>query len=396
MHDHEGETNVSSPTSLITEQYGRPCYTLKSDSVNAYITIEGAALTADFRAPGTSIRPYFVAPWWNEGYQKDIAPVDRVSRGSFFCLPFGGNVQPFRNMRFSIHGVPPNNYWTVDSFEENGSSSHLALRTSGEIFDSQVVTVTEEITLYTGQPLIYVSATVSGIDARMPAGFHPTLQLQKTIGGCVLDVSSPVRGYTPPKPIELPENLGYSLLKPAQAFSDLRKVETVFGSHVDISNCPFCRGFEDIAVIIANSENEFTFAAVTYVQDRKLYFQLKNPRNLSSTMLWMSNGGRYYPPWSGRVFGALGIEEVNSFFHYGIKESVEDNYLANLGVRTADTFSKDNPKTYRIIMGAIPVPQGFSGVKSITRNGSTSIVIRGKKGETLSLQCEIDFLDFER
>lgn len=380
---------------FITEQYGKPCYTLHSDSVSAYVAVEGGTLTADFHGEKDVWSPFFIAPWWKDAYSDEMPAIDRWLRGSFFCLPFGANAKPYNGFQFPVHGIPPNNNWKVLSFGEEKDAVTLILETEGEILGNQILTARQEVMLKVGQPVIYVSAAVSGINARLPVAFHPTLQLTSKVGGCNFDTSKPVSGFTPPVPVEVPEKQGYSLLKPGSVITDMHKVETVYGDFVDITACPFCRGFEDVAFFISDSERDFSFSAVTYFEENMLYFQLKNPKNLTSTMLWMSNGGRFYPPWKGRVFGGFGIEEANSFFHYGVKESAENNFLTERNFRTADDFFADRENIYKIIIGCVPVPEGFTGVTDIKRNGNNKIDIFGKKGECISLYCEVDYLSKE-
>ncbi len=380
---------------FITEKYGKPCYTLSTDSVNAYVAVEGGTLTADFLGKDDYWTPFFIAPWWNEGFFEDMPPIDRWLRGSFFCLPFGGNESVHEGVKFPLHGIPPNNNWKVISFIEDKGIVILEIETEGKMFENETLKVRQEVILRKSQPVVYVSAGVSGINTRLPVAFHPTLQLSKEIGSCIFDTSNPVSGFTPPVPVERPEDQGYSLLKPGLEIKDMHKVETIYDTFVDISACPCCKGFEDVAFFISDQNREFSFSSVTYTRDNMLYFQLKNPKNLSATMLWMSNGGRYYPPWNGRVFGGFGIEEVNSFFHYGVKESVEDNTLTDLNFKTADDFIAGRENIYKIIIGSVPVPEGFSGVSDIKRNEKNKINIIGKNGECISLGCDVDFLSGE-
>jgi len=48
-----------------------------------------------------------------------------------------------------------------------------------------------------------------------------------------------------------------------------------------------------------------------------------------------SNGGRHYPPWSGRHINVVGLEEVTSWFHVGLAESVAKNPVSEKGFPTS-------------------------------------------------------------
>ena len=46
--------------------------------------------------------------------------------------------------------------------------------------------------------------------------------------------------------------------------------------------------------------------------DGFVFFAVKDAQILGQTALWMSNGGRYYAPWSSRHLAVLGIEEATA------------------------------------------------------------------------------------
>ena len=78
-------------------------------------------------------------------------------------------------------------------------------------------------------------------------------------------------------------------------------------------------------------------------------------------MLWMSNGGRDYAPWSGRHTGVLGIEDGRAS-PLGHADSCRDNALTRSGVETA--FALHDAKTIRIrqVVGACATADADSKV----------------------------------
>ena len=78
-------------------------------------------------------------------------------------------------------------------------------------------------------------------------------------------------------------------------------------------------------MLASNTDDPFAWTAVAFSKQRFVWFALKNPRVLHSTILWFSNGGRHYGPWNGRHVTVMGLEEVTANFHYGLAESVQAN-----------------------------------------------------------------------
>jgi len=79
---------------------------------------------------------------------------------------------------------------------------------------------------------------------------------------------------------------------------------------------------------------------------------LKNPAELPVTMLWFSNGGRDYAPWSGRHIGVLGVEDGRTAV--GHADSLSDNWLKHEGVATAFALAEGRSVSFRHVIGAAP------------------------------------------
>jgi hypothetical protein len=106
----------------------------------------------------------------------------------------------------------------------------------------------------------------------------------------------------------------------------------------------------------------------------------------------MSNGGRHYEPWNGRVISVLAIEEITAFFYHGRAKSVANNKLSEKGFKTFADIKKDNPFDVKVIVGVVPIKSSFKGVESIERKDSAAITIVGRNNERIDVSCQVDFL----
>lgn len=374
--------------SLIKNHYGAPSYCFENKEVTVHVTVQGAQLTACFHSEAGEKNPFFIAPWYNEDLS-NAADGLQVFRGSLFCMPYGGNAEPFEGKTYEVHGKPFNGCWDKVSFTSDTGKTELHLELDLDLDEGKVDKI---LTIKEGQPVIYERDIVSGIDARMPVAFHPTLQLPTAVHSALLDISSPIACYTPPIPAENPAEKGYALLKSNVEVNDITKAPCIDGSTVNLMSCPITKGYEDVVYFINDTSKDFCYSAITYQEEGYLYFQLKNPRLLSGTMLWMSNGGRYYEPWSGRINAVLGLEEVCSYFHYGIADSVQTNAFQEKGYKTYVDFQKEKTTDFRIIMGLISVEKGYPGVQDIIKKDEHTITIIGRDGSKKDVSCELDFL----
>ena len=394
---------------IIRTYYGQPSYTLGNNLVDVYISVQGGHLTADFKASnaggsnanteggnsgygkkaGRTISPFFVAPWWKEAPYQNEDEIIKVLRGDFFCLPFGGNDEQYNGRKYPVHGETANRDWDFVSKKTTDEENEIVLSMDLEIGKGSVE---KSIKLYKGEPIIYSSHRVSGFTGKAPIGHHPILKFPETEGSGIIDISPPAAGFTTPVPIEDPALGGYSRIKPGEEIKDFDSVPCTDGSMIDISRYPTSFGFEDIVIYINDPSRDFVYSAVSFPSKGYLYFQLKNPKVLAETLLWMSNGGRHYAPWNSRVRAVLGLEEISGFYHYGIKASLSDNFLMNRGYKTYTEFTENKPTNVSLIMGVVPVGDDFKGVKDIVKKNSSTVTVIGKGGEQIDVPCRVDFL----
>ena len=96
-----------------------------------------------------------------------------------------------------------------------------------------------------------------------------------------------------------------------------------------------------------------------------LWYSLKSPEVLPSTVLWQENRGRHGAPWNGRNI-CLGIEEVLAHLAAGLKVSVEDNALTDRGLRTSMELDGVTPLNVKNIQGVCRIPEGFDRVADVS------------------------------
>lgn len=378
--------------SIIHTYYGQPSYTLKSSLADVQISVQGGHLTANYyneSGERKKITPYFIAPWWEEAPYSGQDEILKVLRGDFFCFPFGGNEEAYNNRKYPVHGETANRNWDFVSHTETASESEIVLTMDLAIDKG---TVDKTIKLVKDEPVIYSTHTVKGFSGSAPVGHHPILKFPQVPGAGIIDISPPITGFTTPKAIEDPASGGYSRIKPGEEITDMTCIPCMDGSSIDISRYPTSFGFEDIVVFISNPEPEFVYSAVSVPSEGYLYFQLKNPKVLAETLFWMSNGGRHYEPWNGRIRGVLGLEEITGFYHYGIKASTGKNFFKDKGYKSSIAFTESSRFDIKLIMGAVPVSKNYKGVKDIIRKDNAAITILGRGGEHTDVPCRVDFL----
>jgi hypothetical protein len=371
---------------------GQPSWRVATPRIEAFVTQMGGQLgPVVFDRQGKRITPFSIAPWAREKLDPDTPPIIRALRGDFFCLPFGGNGTPFRNERHPIHGETANAMWTFASLGESDGRTTLQLRLKTRIRRGSVEKL---IVLPHDHDAIYQRHIIRDMTGPMDFGHHAMLRFPDEEGSGVISTSRFVYGQVFDEPFERPEQRGYQMLESGARFTSLARVPTITRKPADLTLYPARRGFEDLVMIVADEKLPFAWTAVTFAKERYAWFALKNPRVLSSTIFWISNGGRHYAPWSGRHVNVMGIEDVTANFHKGLAESAQANALSRQGIRTHVKLNPRRPLVVNYIMGVVSLPADFGmRVESIeaTRGG---IVLRGRK-RTVRTPVDLAFLQNE-
>lgn len=370
--------------------FSQPSWRIATRDVEAWLTETGGHLgPVAFRLSGRTVRPFHVAPWHGENLPRQTPPIIRVLRGDFFCMPFGGNGTVFGKERHPVHGEPANLRWKLASFQQDKHHTRLRAGVATRVRKGRVE---KTIELRPKQHAIYQRHVVSGMSGPITIGHHAMLRFPDEPGSGVVSTSRFTFGAVYPEPTERPENRGYSILKPAAEFQTLERVPTITGEITDLSRYPARRGFEDIALVAADTSLPFAWTAVVFPAQRFAWFALKDPRVLASTIFWFSNAGRHYPPWNGRHVSVMGLEEVTSAFHPGLAESVAPNLLSRRGIKTVVDLDPNRPLVVNYIMAVADIPTGFDRVTDIVSAGDGAVRLLSDAGHAVQAPVDLSWL----
>jgi hypothetical protein len=370
---------------------GQPSWRIASSHVEAFVTeIGGHIAPVTFDRRDQRIRPYSIAPWAEERDATRLEPIIKVLRGDFFCMPFGGNATDFAGEKHPVHGETANGRWHFESLETRDGKTSLHLSLNTRIRRSRVDKI---ISVADGQNIVYSRDVISKAAGPMSFGHHAMLKFPDSPGSGVISTSRFVFGQVFPQTFERPEQGGYSFLKPGAEFQSLDAVPAINGETADLTRYPARRGFEDLVMMVADANEPLGWSAVTFPKERHVWFALKDPRVLRETIMWISNGGRHYPPWNGRHINVLALEEVTSWFHLGLAESAAKNPVSDRGYPTSVTLQASEPFAISYITGIAKIPPGFDRVKSIEAGADRQqIILRSASGRQAKAAVDLAFL----
>ena len=334
------------------------------------------------------MQPYSVAPWAEEKLAATEAAVLRPLRGDFFCAPFGGSAKPYRGEKFPAHGETATARWTFESLAKNKAETilHLSLRTKVRPGRAD-----KWVRLRRGETALYCRHVLSGMSGKMTFGHHATLKFPDAPGSGLVSTSPISFAQVAPLPFEQPSRRGYQSLKPGAVFARLDQVPAMDGSQADLSSYPSRRGFEDLVMLGHQAAPDFAWTAVAFPRERYVWFALKDPRVLRTTVFWLSNGGRHYPPWNGRHISVMGLEDVTTFFDYGIAASAQANPFSERGLATFVELKPFAPLIVNYLMAVAAIPARWGPVKNISRE-SSGVTLHPTEGRDLFVPLDWNHL----
>ena len=348
--------------------HSQPSAILATKDVEVAVTTRGGhmAPVTFFRSSDRPVQPYSVSPWQDEAPLPMPAPVLVTLRGDFFCMPFGGNSAEVAGEKHPPHGEIVGELWEVVGTKQAGDVSTLTMEIDTKVRKGRVI---KELSLVDGQNAVYSRRTIEGFAGRAPLGHHATLAMPEK-EGAVRIATSPIRfGMTCPGVFSDPKQREYQALLPGAKWTDLAKVPVAWkgAADADLTRLPGRYGYADLVQLV-NESSEKTggpaWTTATFSADGYLWFALKDPAVLTTTVFWMENHGRHGHPWNGRN-NCLGLEDVTAFFADGLAASVSDNLLSKEGIATAVTLTADKPTTVNYIQGVVRIPEGFENVKTL-------------------------------
>ncbi len=360
--------------------FGQNSFRIDSDQITAYVSEHGGMLgPVEFHFDDRTIAPLSVAPWFEDELSEIEPPLLRGLRGDFFCMPFGFHEDTYVGENHPMHGETANGTWTLD----RESPGRLDL-----LFECQIRKAKVFKSIRLAGTCVYQKHTILGLDGPMNFGHHVMVKCQSRglIGTHPFDF-----GQVYPEEFEDAERGGYSSLKPASIFSSIQEIPLKNGSVTDGSFFPNRGGYDDLIQIGAVPSRRLGWSTITFPEESFVYFQFKNLQQLPSTIFWFSNGGRHYSPWNGRHRGVIGMEEVRSFFHLGLKGSMMPNEFQAHGIPTAFDFQNGAPLEICTILGVAKIPTGFDRVSHVIESGRGFILI-SESGHRVDIECDPLFL----
>lgn len=368
---------------------GQPSYLLRTSSVELAITQLGAMIgPVTFEPASRNVQPYAIAPWALEAPFAGHDPFMHALRGDFMCSSFGDNEEPFEGRRIPAHGDSVHATWTPlhSMSSERGVSLRVACALPSQGGRCELTTA-----LVANQTLVYQRHDFSGIEGPINPGHHAMLKFPSRKGAGIVSFSPFVFAQTAIDAFS--DGSMRSSLADGAVISDLRSVACRDGSRTDLTRFPARDGCDDAAIVCADPSLPFAWSAVTFSEPGYVWFSLRNPRLLPSTLLWFSNGGGMAPPWNARHRGVLGLEDVIAYFGRGLAASAADNDLNARGIPTALWLDRDTALRIPYIQGVAWIPRNFDRVTAIETLDPQRLRIRSASGCEVTVECFIGFLD---
>ena len=352
-------------------------FPLKSDAVSLGVTETGGQLSdVAFIVEGRQVAPMHTAPWTDEALPADTPDMLRILRGDFFCAPFGASDV----LGGTVHGLSAGGTWRVE--RSDGSSLDAVL--DGDIMGARLE---KHVELRPGHAIVYQRHTFTGGEGRVPVGHHAMLVARTEL---LLGFAPFIWAGTPPEAIETPPT-GRTLLAYPQEMKNLTRAALAAGGTTDLTRYPTLKDHEELWTLVADAKRPFAWTAATAPDEGWVWFSLKAPRLLPETIVWMSNGGRSYAPWSDRHRRVIGLEDVCSYFHLGHAKSIADNPISRMGVPTAITLTPGASLAIPYAFGLAPAPRGFGAVADI-RPAAGGVVLVDGAGREVFAACDLGFV----
>lgn len=295
---------------------------------------------------GRRLKPLHRAPWIDElpeALPQDLPAGTARLSGDFLCAPFSrSDVEAA-----PLHGWPANSPWDVVDSGATIDGWLAVLRLRRLVMGA---TVDKILTLRDGHPFLYQEHVFSGGSGAISVAHHP-MTVMKDAGRLAF---SPKRfAATPDDPLEPDPARGRFLFAYPSRSTDLTRFPAAGGGTLDLTDYRMDQSREDFVTLVEADHGGPGWTALARQAEADLVLVLKNPAELPVTMLWVSNGGRDYAPWSGRHRGVLGIEDGRTAL--GHAASLGDNWLKREGVATAFALGEGRSVSFRHVIGALPL-----------------------------------------
>lgn len=333
---------------------------------------------------GRQLVPLHRAPWVDDPdavFEATTPPNVKRLSGDFFCAPFGRNDVA----EAPSHGWPANSAWEhVDTtrFDDQLTAVfNLAHTVMGAMLEKR-------ITLRAGHPFIYQEHRLEGGQGAVSAAHHVMVHMRE---GGRLAVSPKAYAFTPPERLEPDPARGRSILAYPARSEDLLAFPLAGGGSADLTGFPPGENHEDFLTLVEKRNGcELGWSVVSRTAEQDRVLILKNSETLPVTMLWMSNGGRDYAPWSGRHAGVLGIEDARAS-GLGHADSIRPNAINSTGIPTAFDLGGQQIVRIRQVIGACAIVPGEGEVVDLTVE-TDRLTLHFDRGSSRTIPFDASFL----
>jgi hypothetical protein len=380
---------------MLTEEtlFCQPSWVMQSNAVRMAVTqVAGHMAPVHFGLDAAAaVQPFHISPWQCEETDYLNGRSEKCLRGDFFCLPFG-KADPEDGT--PGHGRTPSAPWTLGGHRSDGGVQSLSIHMENALHEARV---SREYFLRDGENIVYDRTTVAGLDGSYTMGHHAVLRVPAREPALLVSTSRQVFGMTFPAPFGDPGEAEYQSLAVAAEFSDLSAVPSFFKGvpDQDCSRYPARKGFSDLVQIAVEAEKgRPAWSAAVNSEEGYLWFSLRDPALLPSTILWIENAGRHKAPWNGRN-SSLGIEDVCAYFDTGSTSSRKENPFSKRGIQTVHAFKKDRPESVSYLQGGLRTPEGFTHVRSV-RCEDGRITLADGAGKEVSCAARTGFVFGEK
>ncbi|MGX7876168.1 hypothetical protein ACVDG5_028845 [Mesorhizobium sp. ORM6] len=350
----------------------------KGISVSLDLTV-GHIADMTVESGGRLIKPLHRAPWVGAGetLPKDLPQGTVRLSGDFLCAPFSrSDVE-----EAPLHGWPANSAWDVVASGATQGGWRAVFRLRNKVMGASVDKI---FTLADNHPFLYQEHVFSGGSGAISVAHHPMTAMT---GGGRLAFSPKRFAATPADPLEPDPARGRFMLAYPARSTDLAHFPAAVGGTLDLAQYRMEDRREDFITLVEADHGGPGWTALARQAEGDLVLVLKNPAELPVTMLWLSNGGRDYAPWSGRHLGVLGIEDGRTAI--GHAASIGDNWLKREGVATAFALGEGHSLSFRHVIGAMPLSGGTPPQEITTANGQMRI---STGGSTWRVPFDSEFL----
>jgi len=308
-----------------------------------------------FKLGDRAVAPFAVAPWSDDESPEHAALPGLLKRlrGEWPCVPFGAEAdrpelpadwQPQGAAEPDVvdpgpHGFSSNRHWQLAERQADGVVLEIAYPD-----EHAIARLVRRVRADAQSPALDFTLEIHARrDCRVPIGLHPTYGLPQEPRGLVLELGEDARAWTFPAEVEP----GRTAFRPDQRDVSPGALALGAGGTFDVRALPPPGPSEDLVLLTGLGGR----IALAYVQLGYKVVQSWDASHFPSCLLWISNRGRGFYPWSGRHRG-LGVEPIAAPFDLGpaTAQSGEDP-LARAGVPTSVTLTAGVPLVTRYRIG---------------------------------------------